>query len=128
MKILNQSRPMIGGAKKCKGIWNSIRKADFRKEGILNEANMNLVFDKKKETIYELLRIQNVTDFIEIFDRDRDGYLNEDEQISILSLIKEKMQMLAEELSKIHEYQLYKDLMKEVRYLEADIVQYQNEL
>jgi hypothetical protein len=65
---------------------------------------MNLVFDKNKETIYELLRLQNVTNFIEVFDRDRDGFLNEDEQISIFSLIKEKMQLLSEELAKIHEY------------------------
>ena len=28
----------------------------------------------------------------------------------------------------MHEYQLYKDLMKEVRFLEAEIVSYQNEL
>jgi len=37
---------MLGGAKKCKEIWNAIRKADFRNEGILNEANINLVFQK----------------------------------------------------------------------------------
>lgn len=38
------------------------------------------------------------------------------------------MQLLAEELNNIHEYQMYKDLMKEVRQLEHDIVDYQNEL
>ena len=36
--------------------------------------------------------------------------------------------MLAEELANILEYQLYKDLMREVRALEQDIVNYQNEL
>ena len=36
--------------------------------------------------------------------------------------------MLAEELCNIHEYQLYKDLMREVRQLEIDIVEYQREL
>lgn len=34
------------------------------------------------------------------------------------------MQLLAEELNNIHEYQMYKDLMKEVRQLEHDIVDY----
>lgn len=34
------------------------------------------------------------------------------------------MQLLAEELATIHEYNLYKDLMKEVRLLELDIVSY----
>ncbi len=54
--------------------------------------------------------------------------LNEDEQILIFTVIKEKMSLFATECCKIHEYQLYKDLMREVRLLEADIVNYQNEL
>ena len=52
---------------------------------------------------------------IELFDMDKDGFLNEDEQVLIFSLVKEKMQLIAEELCNIHEYQMYKDLMKEVR-------------
>jgi hypothetical protein len=48
---------MIGAARKCKDIWNAIRKADFRNEGILNEANLNLVFDKHKDDIYNLLKL-----------------------------------------------------------------------
>lgn len=44
-KLISESRPLIGGARKCKQIWQSIRKADFRKEGILNETNIRLVFD-----------------------------------------------------------------------------------
>lgn len=71
-----------------------------------------------------MLRIKTASEFIELFDMDRDGFLNEDEQILIFSLIKEKMQLLAEELCNVHEYQLYKDLMKEVRQLEEDIVEY----
>jgi hypothetical protein len=38
------------------------------------------------------------------------------------------MQILAEELCYVQEYALYKDLMREVRLLETDINQYQNEL
>jgi hypothetical protein len=45
----------------------------------LNEANIELVFEKNKETIFELLRITSVHDFIDVFDRDKDGFLNEDE-------------------------------------------------
>lgn len=41
-----EANPMLGGAKKCKEIWQSIRKADFRNEGILNETNIDLVFEK----------------------------------------------------------------------------------
>jgi hypothetical protein len=50
-----------------------------------------------------------------------DCQLNEDEQILIFSLVKEKMQVLADELCIVHEYQLYKDLIREVRLLEVDI-------
>lgn len=38
------------------------------------------------------------------------------------------MQLLADELATIHEYQMLKDIMKEVRLLENDIVYYQSEL
>ncbi|CDW84231.1 UNKNOWN [Stylonychia lemnae] len=127
-KLISEAKPMLGGAKKCKDIWQAIRKADFRKEGILNETNINLVFEKNKETIHDLLRIQTATDFIDLFDQDKDGFLNEDEQVLIFSLIKQKMQLLAQELCNIHEYQTYKDLMKEIRQLEEDIVSYQDEL
>jgi hypothetical protein len=85
----------LGGARKSKDIWLAIRNADFRKEGILNETNINLVFEKNKETIYDLLRITSASDFVDVFDMDRDGFLNEDEQILIFSLIKTKMQLLA---------------------------------
>jgi len=70
---------MVGGAKKCKNIWTAIWKADFWNEGSLNEANIELVFEKNKETIYELLWITTVHDFVDVFDRDKDGFLNEDE-------------------------------------------------
>lgn len=70
---------MIGCAKKCKQIWQAIWKADFWNEGSLNETNIELVFEKNKELIYELLKITTVHDFVDVFDRDKDGFLNEDE-------------------------------------------------
>ena len=47
-KLISEARPMIGGARKCKQIWAAIRKADFRKEGVLNEMNLKLVFESQK--------------------------------------------------------------------------------
>lgn len=46
---------MIGGARKCKQIWQAIRKADFRKEGILNETNIRLVFDSCRVQVSTLI-------------------------------------------------------------------------
>lgn len=74
---------MIGGARKCKEIWQAIRKADFRNEGLLNEANIRLVFEKCREHIYDLLRLTNPVEFLDVFDAGGDGILNEDEQIMI---------------------------------------------
>lgn len=56
-KLIMEARPLIGGARKCKEIWHAIQKADFRNEGKLNEANIRLVFEHKREHIYDLLRV-----------------------------------------------------------------------
>lgn len=41
--------------------------------------------------------------------------LNEDEQIMIFTMVKQKMKQTADELCKVQEYTLFKNLMKEVR-------------
>jgi len=48
-----------------------MRSADFRKEGILNEKNIQLVHEKKKQLIKELLNISTAHEFIEVFDDDQ---------------------------------------------------------
>lgn len=52
-----------------------MRKADFRKEGILNEKNIQLVYEKKKTMINEILKISSVEEFLEVFDDDEVYYL-----------------------------------------------------
>lgn len=42
----------------------------------------------------------------------------------IFTIIKEKMSLFAESLSAMHEYDMFKDLMKEVRTMEEDIVKF----
>jgi hypothetical protein len=105
-----------------------MRRADFRKEGILNEANIQIIYTNEKKTINLLLKITSVSEFISVFDDDQDGFLNEDEQILVFTVIKKRIQIIAEELCHLKKYELYKDLMKEVRLIEAQINKYQNEL
>ena len=105
-----------------------MRKADFRKEGILNELNIQLVYEKKKKTINDLLKITSAEEFLIVFDDDSDGFINEDEQIMVFTIIKERIQIIAEELCHLKKYELYKDLMKEVRLVEGLINKFQNEL
>lgn len=105
-----------------------MQKADFRREGFLNDKNIQLIYDKKKKIIDDLLMIQTVDEFLEVFDDDMDGLLNEDEQILVFSVIKTRIQIIAEELCLLKKYDIYKDLMKEVRTIEQLIVKYQQEL
>ena len=105
-----------------------MRRADFRKEGILNEANIQIIYHNKSKIINTLLKITSVSEFILVFDDDQDGFLNEDEQILVFTIIAKRIQIIAEELCYLKKYELYKDLMKEVRLIEAQINKYQNEL
>lgn len=93
-------------------------------EGVLSEGTLNSIFETCKQQITDLTRLMSPAEFLEVFDQGGDGQLNEDEQILMFSVIKEKMQVLAEELCHFQEYQLYKDLMREVRLLEQDINQF----
>ena len=102
----------IGSSKLCEELWNEMRRADFRKEGILNEANIQIIYNNKKKIINTLLRITSVSEFISVFDDDQDGFLNEDEQILVFSIIAKRVEIIAEELCNLKKYELYKDLMK----------------
>ena len=44
-------------------------RADFRKEGILNEANIQIIYQNKKKIINTLLKITSVSEFISVFDK-----------------------------------------------------------
>jgi hypothetical protein len=65
---------------------------------------------------------------MQIFDIDKDGVLNEDEQIRIFSFIKERMELVANNTLKIQMYASFKNLMREVRQLEANITKWQEHL
>ena len=57
-------------SKKCEELWEEMRKADFRKEGVLNEKNLQLIFFKKKKIFEDLLKIPSPEEFFEVFDED----------------------------------------------------------
>lgn len=56
--------------KKCEELWDEMRKADFRKEGVLNEKNLQLIFIKKKKIFEDLLKIPSAEEFFIVFDDD----------------------------------------------------------
>jgi len=56
--------------RKCEDLWDEMRKADFRKEGVLNEKNLQLIFLKKKKIFEDLIKISSAEEFFEVFDDD----------------------------------------------------------
>ena len=56
--------------KKCEELWDEMRKADFRKEGVLNEKNLQLIFLKKKKIFEDLAKISSAEEFFDVFDDD----------------------------------------------------------
>lgn len=53
-------------------MWREIRKADFRKTGILNETNIRLLFEKCGGYIYDLLKLNDPSEIISVFDTGSD--------------------------------------------------------
>jgi hypothetical protein len=60
-------------------LWASMRKTDFTSFGILNFKIVENLYESYKTQIQGILKIDNASDFFEIFDQDNDGFLNEDE-------------------------------------------------
>ena len=128
LKVINEARPLLDAHQKCKEIWHALQIADYKKEGTLNDAALKILMEKQGKNITELLLVKNVEEILDLLDEDEDGFLNEDEQILIFSTIKERMQLCSQDLCKIHEYNLYKEIMKGIRLLEDDINSYQKTL
>lgn len=125
VKIISEARPLLEGHIKCKEIWYSLQVSDYKKSGVLNDSALKILLEKQGKNLSELLFIRTVEDLLELFDEDEDGFLNEDEQLLIFSTIKERMQSCSEDLCRIQEYNLFKDMMKAIRILEDDIYNYQ---
>lgn len=123
--IIKEAQPLIKGHKKAKELWSALQIADYKKEGILNEAALQVLFQKQSQNIKELLQVKSAEELLLLLDEKGLGYLSQDEQILMFSIIKERMQVCASELCKIYEYSLQNEMLKSIRELEADIVHYQ---
>lgn len=82
-------------------LWKTMRKSDFTSNRQLSAKLVEQIFEKHKEDIIEQFQINTPSEFLNIFDADNDGFLNEDEQILVFSTLKEKMQHTANSLLKI---------------------------
>ena len=126
--ILSEARPLLKGHLKARELWNALQVADYKKEGILNDAAIQVLYEKQGKTLRNLLHVQSAEELLLLLDEKGLGYLSEDEQILMFSVIKERMQVCASELCKICEYYLEKEMLKSIRLLETDIIHYQGVL
>lgn len=102
----NPKSPFLGeiyllAPQRCHLIWTEMRRTDFTSGAQLTFKIVDALFDKFKEDFNQLLKLQNSKVLFDLFDQDNDGCLNEDEQILIFSVIKEKMSLVANQLLKI---------------------------
>lgn len=123
--ILKEAKPLLKGHVKVRELWNALQVADYKKEGILNHAAIQVLIEKEGKTLKKLLQVQSADELLSLLDEKGLGYLSEDEQILMFSIIKERMQVCASELCKICEYGLEKQMLKSIRTLETDIIRYQ---
>lgn len=125
IKVLSEASPLFTAHIKCREIWQALQIADYKKEGVLNEAALEVLLEKQGRNLRELLQVKTTEEILDLLDEEELGFLNEDEQILIFSVIKERMQRCAYDLCEIHEYNRYKEMMKSIRALESDIIEYQ---
>lgn len=127
-RVLAEAAPLLKANGKCREIWEALQVADYKKEGILNEAALEVLLEKQGKNLQDLLAVKNTEEILDLLDEEELGVLSEDEQILIFSVVKERMQKSANDLCSIHEYGLYKEMMKGIRSLESDIIEYQGVL
>lgn len=127
-EILAETALLLTARKKCKALWAAIQIADYKKEGVLNEAATTVLYEKEKEVLRDLLLVADCEEFVSLLDEFEDGFLTEDEQLLMFSLIRERMQRNALALCSLHEYDKYRRMMRKVRKLETDIVGFQDTL
>ena len=68
--FFKEGEDLINASSKCEELWDEMRKADFRQEGFLNDKNIQLIYEKKKKIIEDLLKISTVEEFLDVFDDD----------------------------------------------------------
>jgi hypothetical protein len=127
-KVLREASPLFTAHIKCREIWQALQIANYKKAGVLNDAALDVLLKKQGQNMYDLLQVKTSEEILDMLDEEELGFLNEDEQILIFSVIKERMQRCAYDLCEIHEYNKYKEMMKSVRALESDIIEYQSVL
>lgn len=86
-KIRREADAYIGCAQKCSKIWDALAKNDIAGSH-MTENVIEVVFREFQSDLSAFTKASSVREFMHIFDQDKDGCLNADEQIQIFAFIK----------------------------------------
>jgi len=126
MSIIRDGEILANAPQWCEEIWKTMRKNDFATKGSLNLPIIENIYNIHPKKFEKMLGVHNGTELFEIMDADQNGSINEDEQVLLFSVIKEKMVKVSDDLCNIQEYIRYRDMMKAVRKIEVQISRYQD--
>lgn len=115
-----------------KKMWDDIKKLTNGHGGLLTDTGFKTLFKKHSMMFGQVFNLTDSMDLFRVLDEDnvrktlpKDGFLNEDEQLLIFSLLKTKMLKCSQRLLEIFEYKKFHLLMVDVRALEKHINSFQ---
>jgi hypothetical protein len=79
IRILQEVKPYLTADIKCARIWEALKKADYKQEGILEEVAIQILWDAESKNLKELLQVNNLETLKLLIDDDEDGLWNEDD-------------------------------------------------
>lgn len=126
--IRKRGENQIAAPDMCRNIWFDFRKTDLTLKGIVNYITFESIYNKYKDQIITIQDVVDCKDLFDLCDDDNDGFMNEDEQILLFSIIKAKMIKISKELLIIYEYALFSKLMQAIKDMERIINQGQNQM
>lgn len=125
-QLLSEAQDLLDASSRCDGMWAQLRESQAGTS--LTYRDAAALIQHHSDSVRKLLLVTTPEELMELMDQDQNGHLDEDEQLMLFSLIKERMQRIATELRLCHEYSTAEALMKEARTLEKHVFAYQQEL
>jgi len=125
-QLLAEAKDLLDAFSRCDRIWAQLRRSESGTH--LTYRDAVALVQHHRESLRKLLLVTSAEELMELIDQDQNDHLDEDEQLMLFSLIKERMQRIATDLRLSHEYSTAEALMQEARTLERGIFAYQQEL
>lgn len=108
----------------CRAIWQSLSKFGSK----LDLRDASELFHQQIEAFETLLMVHSPAELLALVDEGDDGVLDEDDQLLIFTLVRERLRNTVNDLSESRQYALSQQLATKAKELERDIQLYQQQL